>query len=223
MSRGTLDAVLFDLDGTLADSMTSIAAALVDTLASHGHVTTVEQLMPLFGPSMPAVIQRVVPVDDAEAERLYQAYLPNYYERYLPRTRPIPGADGLLEELAALMPLAVVTSKIEDGARSLLAQLGWAEHFAVVVGRDTSGGIKPSPEPVHHALAALGVDAARAAFVGDTEEDMRAAAAAGVATRVDLTVIRSEQQLRAAGATHACPDLAAVRTQLLAALGARLA
>ncbi len=221
MSRGTLAAVLFDLDGTLADSMTSIAEALVDTLALHGHQTNVEQFLPLFGPSMPETIRRVVSVDEAEAERLYQAYLPNYYERYLPQTEPIPGAGELIEELAARLPLAVVTSKIEDGARSLLAQLGWSDYFSVVVGRDTSSGIKPSPEPVHHALEALGVDAADAAFVGDTEEDMQAAFAAGVATRVGVIAIRSEQQLRTAGATHVWPDLAAVRSQLLAALDAQ--
>ena len=218
MTVGTLDAVLFDLDGTLADSMTSIAAALVETLGEHGHHTTVEELMPNFGPSMQHVIRHVTAVDAAEAERLYQTYLTNYYDHYMPRTPPIPGANDLLEELVARLPLAIVTSKIEAGARSLLAHLGWADHFAVVVGRDSSPAMKPSPQPVQHALDALAVHPARAAFVGDTAVDMQAALAAGVAIRLGLTNIQGAAQLREAGATHTCPDLAAVRALLLSAL-----
>lgn len=218
MTAGTLDAVLFDLDGTLADSMTSIAAALVETLGEHGHHTSVDELMPKFGPSMPHVIQRVTAVDEVEAERLYQAYLPNYYDHHMARTPPIRGANELLQELAAHLPLAIVTSKIEAGARSLLTQLGWTDHFAGVVGRDSGTAMKPSPAPVHHALDALAVDPARAAFVGDTEVDMQAALAAGVAIRVGVTNIQSAAQLREAGATHTCPDLAAVGVLLLAAL-----
>ena len=71
--------------------------------------------------------------------------------------------------------------------------------------------MKPEPEPLLHALAELGVEGALAAYIGDTEEDMQAALAAGVAVRVGVTVIRSEQQLREAGATAVCRDLFAVR------------
>ena len=81
---GRLDAVLFDLDGTLADSMTSIAVALAETLGEQGHRTSPEELMPHFGPDMRWVIRRATGVDEAEAERLYRIYLPNYYERYMP-------------------------------------------------------------------------------------------------------------------------------------------
>ena len=209
MTDRALDAVLFDLDGTLADSMAAIAEALVETLATFWHATTAEQVMPAFGPPMADVIERVVHVDRAEAERIYEAYLPRYYRDY-PLSRPLPGAGDLVAGLGGRVPLAIVTSKIEAGARSLVEHLGWSEYFAVVVGRDTTNGIKPSPEPVLHALTELRVEAARAAFVGDTEEDMRAAAAAGVSTVVGLVEIRGERELRAAGATHVCANLAAV-------------
>lgn len=215
------DAILFDLDGTLADSMTVIAEALVDTLARWGHTTTVEALMPHFGPKMQEVIQAATGVDLDEADRIYADYLPRYYGEYMARSRPLPGAEALLDALSPTgLPLGIVTSKIETGAHDLLAHLGWTDHFGVVVGRDTTPAMKPSPVPMRYALDALGADPARTVSVGDTESDMQAAAAAGVAAVVGLTVIRTPDQMRAAGATHVCEDLDAVRGLLLPALKA---
>ena len=208
-------AVLFDLDGTLADSMASIAEALADTLARHGHPVTAEALTARFGPPMQDVIRAVAPVDRAGADRIYADFMPRYYDEFMPRTHPLPGADALLGDLAgAGLPLAIVTSKIERGARALIGRLGWSDRFAAVVGRDTAPEQKPSPVPVRHALAALGAEASRCVFVGDTEEDMQAAAGAGVAAVVGLAVIRGEAPLRAAGATHVRGDLDAVRRLL---------
>lgn len=208
-------AVLFDLDGTLADSMVSIAEALADTLARHGHDVAAKALTAQFGPPMQDVIRAVAPVGAAEANRIYAEFMPRYYEEYMPRTRTLPGAGVLLGDLAeAGLPLAIVTSKIERGARALIGRLGWTERFAVVVGRDTAPEQKPSPAPVRHALAALGAEASRCVFVGDTEADMRAAAGAGVAAVVGLAAIRGEAGLRAAGATHVRADLEAVRRLL---------
>ncbi len=210
-------AVLFDLDGTLADSMPSIAAALVETLAAFGHDTTVERVMPAFGPSMQKIIRRVAPVSEEEADAIYQAYLPTYYERYMPGTKPLPGAEALLDTLVMQgTALAIVTSKIEVGARAFLDQLGWGERFACVVGRDTSPAIKPAPEPALHALAALDVPASESAFVGDTTEDMECARAAGVATIVALAAEHDRDRLRAAGATHVCRSLTKIQRLLTA-------
>ena len=217
-----VDAILFDLDGTLADSMAVIAEALVETLSRFGHTTTVPALMPHFGPRMQEVIQAATGVDLEEADRIYADYLPRYYNEYMSRSRPLPGADALLDALAPTgVPLGIVTSKIEQGAHSLLAQLGWSDHFGVVVGRDTTPEMKPSPVPMRYALNALDADPARTVSVGDTEADMRAASSAGVAAIVGLTVIRTPEQMRAAGATHVCEDLDAVRDLLLAALKAQ--
>ena len=215
------DAILFDLDGTLADSMTVIAEALVETLDGFGYTTTVESLMPHFGPKMQEVIQAATGVDLDEADRIYADYLPLYYGEYMSRSRPLPGAEALLDALAPTgVPLGIVTSKIEAGAHDLLAHLGWTDHFRVVVGRDTTPEMKPSPVPVRYALSALDADPARTVSVGDTEEDMKAASAAGVASIIGLTVIRAPEQMRAAGATHVCADLDAVRSLLLPAFKA---
>ncbi|MDA1062687.1 MAG: HAD family hydrolase [Chloroflexi bacterium] len=214
-----LHAILFDLDGTLADSVASIAEALVATLADFGHRSTVAAVLSAFGSNMVEMIERTAPIDRAEAERIYAAYLPRYRQHYMPGTQPLPGADALLADLAGQgVPLGVVTSKIEALARDLVGRLGWSEHFGVVVGRDTTPAMKPSPLPVRHALAALRVEVQRSAFVGDAEEDMAAAAAAGVPVVVGLPAMRSAEQLRAAGASHVCDDLDGVRRLLLPAL-----
>ena len=197
--------------------MPSIAAALVETLRSFGHGTTVERVMPVFGPSMQEVIRRVAPVSAAEAGDIYQEYLPVYYEQYMPGTKPLPGAETLLDTLALQgTPLAVVTSKIEAGARAFLDQLGWSDRFAIVVGRDTTTAIKPAPEPALHALASLDVPASGSAFVGDTAEDMQCARAAGIDSVIALSGPHGAERIRDAGATHVCDSLAEVQRLLTA-------
>ena len=209
-------AVLFDLDGTLVDSMPSIAAALVQTLADFGHTTSTEEMMEAAGPSMTLLIQHLAGVDEAEAETIYASYLDNYYGSFLTEATPLDGAEPLLDRLAeAGVATAIVTSKREDGAHSLLAHLGWSDRFPVVVGRETATAMKPAPEPALYALAKLGLPPDAAAFAGDTGEDMRCARSAGIPIAVGLTVIRSAEQLRDAGATHTVASLEAMATPLL--------
>ncbi|MDA0256266.1 MAG: HAD family hydrolase [Chloroflexi bacterium] len=208
-------AVLFDLDGTLIDSVTSMADALVETLAARGRAVTVEAIVAAFGPPFEEVIASVAGVSLEEAADIAAAYGPVYYGRYAHLALPLPGADALIERLASVeVSLALVTSRREDNAHSMLAHRGWTERFPVVVGHDTAAAAKPHPAPALHALAALEVEARAAAFVGDTAEDMACARDAGVATIVGLTHLRSEGELRAAGATHVATDLAAVGSHL---------
>ncbi len=204
-------AVLFDLDGTLIDSLRSMTEALVETLAARGRAVTVEAIVAAFGPPFEEVIASVGGVSLEEAADVADAYVPVYYGRYVHRALALPGADALIARLAAVeVPRALVTSRREDNAHAMLAHRGWTERFPVVVGHDTAAAAKPHPAPALHALAALEVEARGAAFVGDTAEDMACARDAGLATVVGMTHIRSERELRAAGATHLAADLATV-------------
>ena len=148
-------AVLFDLDGTLIDSVTSMADALVETLAARGRAVTVEAIVAAFGPPFEEVIASVAGVSLEEAADIAAAYGPVYYGRYAHLALPLPGADALIERLASVeVSLALVTSRREDNAHSMLAHRGWTERFPVVVGHDTAAAAKPHPAPALHALAA---------------------------------------------------------------------
>ena len=88
-------------------------------------------------------------------------------------------------------------------------------HFITVIGRDTTAHPKPAPDGALHALAALEVAPATAAFVGDPEFDMEAATNAEIAVRIGLTGARSRDQLMASGATHVIDTLTEVDAILL--------
>ena len=204
-------AVLFDLDGTLLDSLGGMAAALAETLAAHGHRVSVRAASEALGHSIPGVIAALSGRPPAEAERIAGDYRALYYDRYYDRVEPLPGADAILSALASRgVPLALVTSRRERYAHLVLAHHGWAAYLPVVVGQDTAGAPKPDPAPVVHALSRLGVPPGDAVFVGDTCEDMASAGAAGVGVVVGLTHIRGADELRAAGATHVAPGLPVV-------------
>ena len=204
-------AVLFDLDGTLLDSLGGMSEALAETLAAHGHRVSVREAFEALDHSIPRAIATLSGRPPGEAARLAGDYRALYYERYYDRVEPLPGADALLSALASGgVPLALVTNRRERYAHLVLAHHRWAAHLPVVVGRDTARAPKPDPAPVLLALSRLGVPAGDAVFVGDTCEDMASARAAGVGVVVGLTHIRGAEALRAAGATHVAPGLPAV-------------
>ncbi|HJM74618.1 MAG TPA: HAD family hydrolase [Dehalococcoidia bacterium] len=216
MSSTRPQVALFDLDGTLVNSMPSIAAAFVQTVADFGHTTATEAMLAAAGPSMTLLIQHLTGVDEEESEAIYEAYLKVYYGEFLTQAPPLDGAEALLDRLAASdVAMAIVTSKREDGAHSLLAHLGWSDRFPVVVGRETAAAMKPAADPALYALDRLDRATGEAAFIGDTGEDMRCCRAAGIPTVVGLTMIRSGKQLRDAGATHIAGSLGQVAEVLL--------
>lgn len=212
-------AVLFDLDGTLADSEEQIAHALSAMLEAFGHDVAFGQIIALLGPPLQGMIEgligRAITADELEAMRAEYVV---HYEATLHEVRPLPGAPELLAALTSRgVPLALVTNKREGGAHQQLAMLGWDAYFPVVIGADTAARAKPYPEPAIEALHRLGVAPAGAVFVGDTELDMQCGRATGIGTVIGLTGVRTAEVMRAAGATHTCAGLDAVAAVLLGA------
>jgi HAD superfamily hydrolase (TIGR01549 family) len=171
--------VLFDLDGTLVDSLPAIGAAMSRTLREFGYEIEPDAIIPLIGAPMQVLAQQLTGVTDEVAARMYQRYLERYFDEFIQLTSALEGADALLERLSAA---------------------GLA--LAVVVGRDTAAHPKPAPDGPLYALNALAVEVCESAFVGDTEFDMEAARSAGIPLRIALLGARSVAQLEAAGATH---------------------
>lgn len=174
-------AFLFDLDGTLVDSLTDLATAI--NLLRHEL-----SLPPLDLPSVrsyvgdgaTALVRRALPPGSFTNEKL-ERFLNLYCEHLLDTTRLYP---GILDFLARhrQQPLAVVTNKPLGLTRKLLSGLELDHYFPVVVGGDSCAEKKPSPVPVRWALERLGVEATDAVLIGDHHTDLSAGQAAGVRT-----------------------------------------
>ncbi len=176
-----MNAVLFDLDGTLVDTAADLLGTLDDLRAELG-------LAPCAANFPPAVAARGgrgilmlgFPDDPDVVERLLPRYLQCYAQRLAQLSRPYAGVLEMLDELDARgVRYAIVTNKPERLARLLLVELGWSARFAVLVGGDTLSVRKPAAEPVLHACAALGVAVGDTVMVGDDERDVLAGRAAG--------------------------------------------
>ena len=198
-----IEAVLFDCDGTLADSEPMITASVIDTLAEEGFTVTPGQIRAVFGVPLPEMMEILVgPISAQQIERMRQ----RYFVHAVPRradVRPFPGAQALLDALGERgIPFGMVTNKIEASTAVQIAQFGWEGRFSAVVCADSVPNAKPAPDPAIEALRRLGVAAERAAFIGDTESDTACARDAGIPVIIGLTGTRSAAHLLAAGATH---------------------
>ncbi len=203
-------AVLFDLDGTLANSEPLIAQLQLELLQEHGFDVTSAGFAPLASTPFPQkLVQLGIPAPHGPLDEQYR-------RRYAQRLDETPVVDGAAALLAALhhrgIDCAIISNKVEDGAVRLIDAFGWTPFFSVIAGRDTTddGTRKPDPGPALLALRRMGVDAADAWFVGDAADDMACGRAAGCSAVVGLTQTHPPSELRAAGATHICDSLAEV-------------
>ncbi|WP_240320687.1 phosphoglycolate phosphatase [Sphingomonas crusticola] len=185
MGRIAFDIVVFDLDGTLVDTASDLAAALNHALGALGRPSIPEaQVRSMVGHGVRALIHNGLAATGEASEALVDEGFPiflAYYQAHIAdRSRPFAGVEAALSALESEgIKLAICTNKLEDLTRKLIAALGWAGRFAAIVGGDTLPQRKPDPAPVREAIARAG--GGRAAFVGDSISDTDAARAAGIA------------------------------------------
>lgn len=182
-----LKALLFDLDGTLVDSVPDIAAATNQLLDSEGHAPLeVDEVRRMIGHGIPKLVERAMAargrtLDAAALAPLVARMMAFYGDNLTGRTALLPGAREALEEGArAGLGLAVVTNKPEGFSRTIVAHFGLEDLVPVVVGGDTCATRKPAPEMLLHAAAKLGATPATAVMVGDSGADVDSARAAGM-------------------------------------------
>lgn len=190
LAGGRPGAVLFDLDGTLIDTVDDIALALNRALAErHARPLPVAAVRDLVGRGAPLLVERAlrqggVEADAGELARVLARYLDHYRRVQLDgesRAVPYPGAEAALGALVdAAIPAAVVTNKPHELAVHALEAAGLRAALCLVVGGDTCARRKPDPLPLLHACAVIGVTPARALMVGDSSNDVVAARAAGI-------------------------------------------
>jgi pyrophosphatase PpaX len=174
-------ALLFDLDGTLADSIALLLASFHHTFDSHAAPRPADAEW-IAGIGTPLITQmRQFAPDENEAQEMiltYRAFQKVHHDEML---REFEGVGETLALLKARHhPTALVTSKSNDLAHRALEWLHLTRHIDVIVGMDSTERHKPDPAPVHHALTALGAEPDGALFLGDSPHDIAAGNAAGV-------------------------------------------
>ena len=180
-------AVLYDCDGTLADSTDLIMRCYRHTMATHlGECPPDEEWLAGFGTPLENQIARFARSDDEAAAMLatYRVYQDGIHDELV---RPFPGAAETVAELDRRgIALAIVTSKHRRSTLRGMGLCGITDHFDVIVTPEDVSNPKPHPDPVRVALERLGVSAGEALFVGDSPHDMASGRAAGTRTAAAL-------------------------------------
>lgn len=180
-----LDAVLFDLDGTLVDSAPDLVAAMQRLCRELGQpepdMAGVRAAVSKGGRAM---LRRGLPgMDDAHYDALLPRFLDLYAADIAQLSRPFDGVDALIGAIEARgARWGVVTNKPGWLARPLLQQLGWSARSAALVSGDCLAVKKPDPAPILRACELAGVAPQRCAYVGDDLRDIEAGRAAGMLT-----------------------------------------
>jgi phosphoglycolate phosphatase len=179
--------LVFDLDGTLAETAPDLIDALNHVLAGDGIAPVpVEAARSMVGAGARALIERgyaragralAKPQLDAQ----FVEFLAFYNAHIADKSTLFPGVSACLERCRAEgWRLAVCTNKIESSSKLLLGKLGVLDRFAFVCGQDTFGVAKPDPKPLRETVAAAGGVIGRAVMIGDSVTDIRTAKAAGI-------------------------------------------
>ncbi|MBS0613692.1 MAG: phosphoglycolate phosphatase [Proteobacteria bacterium] len=178
-----LQAVLFDLDGTLLDTAPDMVGALNRLRVEHG---LPELAFATFRPyvshgSLRLVREGFPDRDVAQHSALQRRFLDIYFEHLHHGTRLFPDVEDVLDALARrAVPIGIVTNKPGWLTTPLLARLGLDTRFACVVSGDTLPTRKPHPNPLLHAARLARAQAPCCIYVGDAERDIQAARAAGM-------------------------------------------
>lgn len=198
-------AILFDLDGTLLDTMGDLHASTNAVLRSFGYPErTIDEVRCFVGNGARVLIQQAVPEGEGHRVDEVLAAFQSYYAAHCDiLTRPYPGIPELLTALGEKYPLAVVSNK-PDRAVKELAKI----YFPALYARGESADCprKPDPDMVYAAMRAL--DADRCVYVGDSEVDVLTAKNAGVPCIAVTWGFRDVDTLRAAGAEYFCHTVA---------------
>jgi N-acetyl-D-muramate 6-phosphate phosphatase len=181
-------AVLFDLDGTLADTAGDLAAALNRVRSDRAlPPMALAALRPHASDGTRGMLGAGLGVtrDDAQWETLKESFLDYYAAALAVHTRLFAGAEDALASIEKRgLAWGVVTNKIARFTLPLLQRLAISARAGVIVCGDTTPQTKPHPAPLLHAARELGIDAANCVYVGDAQRDVAAARAAGMAALV---------------------------------------
>lgn len=200
---GWPQAVLFDLDGTLVDSVPDIAAAVNELLATESmKPVTVDEVRGMIGNGVKKLVERAfrargVVLEGDALSAMTDRMMGIYAKHLTGETVLMPAARMLLTAYArAGVKIGVVTNKPEAFSRTIIEHFGLGESVHVIVGGDTGPARKPAPDMLLHALDLLDIGRHRALMVGDSPADIGAAKAApmpSIAVRGGYTSVPADE------------------------------
>jgi len=177
------DAVLFDLDGTLVDTLLDIAAAMNHVLAEFGcPIHPAKAYRGFVGHGVRELVTRALPATEGQPIDAAAAAFLAYYDAHLvDHTRPFPGIPALLQALAGRgTRLAILSNKPDAQTQRIATTLLHATPFEIVRGQREGVPAKPDPVAALEMAAALGLEPERCTFVGDSPVDIETARNAGM-------------------------------------------
>ena len=217
--------IVFDLDGTLVDTAPDLVDTLNFTLNENGlPEVAYETARRLIGGGARTMLERALVLEGraaalADIDDLYESFVAHYAEHIADRSRPFPGVERALDNLAAAgYMLAVCTNKLEWLSKKLLDALQLSRRFAAICGQDTFGIQKPDPQIFRATVMRAGGDPARAIMVGDSITDISTARAAKVSviavdfgyTEVPIATLKPDRVI--SSYTELPPVIAALRS-----------
>ena len=182
---GPVRLLIFDLDGTLIDSLPDLTDATNLVRVKRGLPRIgIEDVRRLVGQGARSLVERALPgATTGEVEEALELFLSYNLAHIADKTRVYPGVPETLQAIeGAGVPMVVLSNKNVDLCREVLAQLGLGQYFADVFGADSFPFRKPSPEPVLALLKEFRVAAGECVMVGDSINDIAAGGGAGVLT-----------------------------------------
>ncbi len=197
---------VFDLDGTLVDSVEDLHASVNHALAAVGlPPRSLAEVRSFVGEGARVLLAKAVAPRDELLNPALAAWRPHYAAHCLDRTLPYPGVGPLLA--GAGRTLAVLTNKPGEMSRKILDGLGLLQRFAVVVGGDEAPR-KPDPTGLLEIMARVGAAPSETVFIGDSRHDVETARGAGVAMVAVTWGLTSRADLVRAGALVLADDAA---------------
>ena len=199
--------VIFDLDGTLLDTIEDLAVSTNFALAQCGYpIHDVSEYPHFVGNGISKLIERALPEEARSAEeiaRVMQIFMSYYDAHNADYTHPYPGVEALLTALhEGGVMLAVASNKYHSATLEIVAHYFPTIPFVAVLGQRDDVPKKPHPAIVHEILATAQVEAHEALYVGDSDVDMHTASSAGVESVGVTWGFRPEECLLEAGACH---------------------
>ncbi len=204
--------LIFDLDGTLVNTLEDIAASVNFTLQKLGRpVIPIDAVRLYVGDGIEMLMQRALGSRDEFLSDAVGIYKVHHSRNLVVRSRLYPSVTEVLEHFCGL-PMAVISNKTSDFVQPLLDGLKISRYFSMVLGADSGLPLKPAPDAIQHVMAKFGAPKDLTAIVGDGTTDVRAGKAAGVITCSVTYGFRSEEELRKAGPDYLIHSLSELKT-----------